>query len=55
MKGIKKRILFWALIWRCFLFHKKEIKTFRVPDDVFLFNMGTYKGCSKCDLWRKIR
>ena len=38
----------------CILFHKKEVRELRIPDSTFTVEMGLYKGCSKCDLWRKI-
>ncbi len=41
-------------IWICILFHKKEIKAALVKDELFTYNMGTYKGCRKCDLWQQI-
>lgn len=44
----------WVKLIRCVLFHEKEIKEFRLPDEVFTFTMGKYKGCSKCDVWRRL-
>lgn len=49
--GRMKRLI---KIWLCVLFHKKEIKEARVRDELFTFNMGTFKGCSRCDIWRQI-
>lgn len=44
----------WLVIWRCVLFHKKEITEFRLPDEIFTFNLGRFKGCRICDVWRRI-
>lgn len=41
-------------IWWCVLFHKKEIKDAQVNDGMFTFDMGTFKGCSRCDIWQQI-
>ncbi len=48
------RISRWLKIWRCVLFHEKKMTQFRMRDEIFFFNMGWYKGCVKCDLWRKM-
>lgn len=52
-QGILK-IQSWIKLWTCVFFHEKETKEFRVPDDLFTFNMGKYRGCTKCDIWRKL-
>lgn len=44
----------WLTIWMCVLFHEKEIRQFRLPDELFTFNLGRFKGCFKCDVWRRI-
>lgn len=43
----------WATILRCVLFHKKVVQEFR-DVGIFTVDSGFYKGCIKCDLWRKI-
>lgn len=40
--------------WICILFHKKETRALRIPDAVFTIDMGLFRGCSKCDLWRRL-
>ncbi len=41
-------------IWICTLFHKKETYEMRVPDELFTFSMGMFRGCKKCDVWRQV-
>jgi hypothetical protein len=44
----------WLRIWKCVFLHDKEIRVLLLPDKVFPFESGQYKGCAKCDIWRKI-
>lgn len=38
----------------CLFFHEKEYRLFKLPDEVFTFTPEKYRGCSKCDRWRKV-
>lgn len=40
--------------WICVLFHKKETRELCVPDLFFDFQCGLYRGCLKCDNWKKL-
>jgi hypothetical protein len=40
---------------KCRLIHKQETKTAPCPVNVFSFEMGTFRGCSRCDIWRRVR
>ncbi len=50
----QKRIKRWIIIAWCVLLHKKEICEFLLPDEIFTFNLGKFRGCRKCDVWRQI-
>ena len=41
-------------IAKCVLFHDKEIKKVEWMVEPIHFDGGEYKGCRKCDIWRKI-
>ena len=41
-------------IWKCIFLHKKEVRLLSLPDHTFNFEIGRYKGCRECDVWRRI-
>lgn len=46
----------WIKKWRCIFFHDKGIRIIDIPNekDLFLWGSDLYKGCDKCDIWRRL-
>ena len=40
--------------WICILFHKKQLKTTAIRGELFNISSGHYRGCLKCDVWKRV-
>jgi hypothetical protein len=55
---IHKRIYFWYRVMRCQLSHAHQtVEIHNEDDEIFAkasHKLGKYRGCKKCDIWRKV-